>query len=175
MHIFHIATAADWKAAEASGAYTTSTLGRTLEEEGFIHASRRAQVQPTFLRFYRDVREPLLLLTIDTDRLDVPWREDPVGDDTYPHLYGALAPSAVIRAQPLDRRGGTGSLTSMFVSEMARRIGLVLLAMVASGIGAMIGGRSDSEWGPFLGASVGLVVGLVVGGAGAAVVLGRRR
>ncbi len=108
MQIFHIATAADWEAAQASGAYTTSTLGRTLDEESFIHASRREQVKPTFTRFYRGVREPLVLLTIDTDRLDVPWREDPVGDDTFPHLYGALSPSAVVRTQPLDRRAAPG-------------------------------------------------------------------
>ncbi|MBA3781713.1 MAG: DUF952 domain-containing protein [Nocardioides sp.] len=170
MQIFHIATAGDWEAAKASGAYTTSTLGRTLDEEGFIHASRREQVKPTFTRFYRDVREPLLLLTIETDRLDVPWREDPVGDDRYPHLYGALSPSAVVRTQPLDRRGGTGSLTSMFVQEMAWRIGLVLLVMIVSGIGAALGGRNESEWGPFLGA----MVGLLIGGTATAAVLRRR-
>ncbi len=162
MHLFHIATAADWKAAQASGAYTTSTLGRTLDEEGFIHASRREQVQPTFARFYRGVREPLLLLTIDTDRLDVAWREDPVGDDTFPHLYGALSPSAVIRTQPLDRHGGTGSMTGSMVQEMAWRVGLVLMAMIISGVGASLGRRTEGEWGAFLGAVAGLVIGGVV-------------
>ena len=43
--IFHIATVADWEAAQRSGSYTTSTLGRTLVEEGFIHASRADQWQ----------------------------------------------------------------------------------------------------------------------------------
>lgn len=170
MHLFHIATVADWESAKASGAYTTSTLGRTLDEEGFIHASRREQVQPTFARFYRGVTEPLLLLTIDTDRLDVPWREDPVGDDTFPHLYGALSPSAVIRTQPLDRHGGTGSMTASLVHEMAWRIGLGLMAMAASAVGATLGRWSDSEWGPFLGAVAGLVV-----GAGVALAVHRRR
>ena len=31
--IFHIAAAADWTAAQRSGTYTTSTLGRTLAED----------------------------------------------------------------------------------------------------------------------------------------------
>ncbi len=105
MRIFHIATAADWRAAQESGGYTTSTLARTLEEEGFIHASRREQVQPVWQAFYSEVDEPLVLLTIDTDKLDVPWREDPVGDDTFPHIYGPLNPHAVVEVQPLDRRG----------------------------------------------------------------------
>jgi len=63
--------------------------------------------------FYADVRGPLVLLTIDTDRLTSPWQEDPVGDDTFPRVYGPINPSDVVRVQPLDRRGGTGSITSL--------------------------------------------------------------
>jgi uncharacterized protein (DUF952 family) len=108
MRIFHIATAADWRAAQQSGSYTTSTLGRTLEEEGFIHASRREQVQPVWQAFYRDAEEALVLLTIDTDKLEVPWREDHVGDDTFPHIYGPLSPGAVVEVERLERGGGPG-------------------------------------------------------------------
>jgi len=36
--IYHIATAADWARARRDGAYTTSTRGRTLREEGFLEA-----------------------------------------------------------------------------------------------------------------------------------------
>ena len=52
MRIFHIATAADW-APHSARHYTTSTRGRTLEQEGFIHASRREQV-PTSGALYAD-------------------------------------------------------------------------------------------------------------------------
>jgi uncharacterized protein (DUF952 family) len=105
MRIFHIATVADWAEALGSGHYATSTRGRTLEQEGFLHASRREQVAGTFAAFYADAGEPLVLLTIETDRLDVPWREDPVGEDTFPHLYGPLSPTAVVAADLLDERG----------------------------------------------------------------------
>lgn len=105
MRIFHIATLSDWDDARESGGYTTSTVGRTLEDEGFLHASRRDQVAGVFERYYRDLDQPLVLLTIDTDRLDVPWREDPVGDDTFPHVYGALSPAAVVEVEPLDADG----------------------------------------------------------------------
>lgn len=101
MQIFHIATAADWAAAQASGSYTTSTRGATLAEVGFIHASRAEQTEGVRRMFYADVTEPLVLLTIDTDRLDVPWREDAVGDDTFPHVYGPLATDAVVDVRPL--------------------------------------------------------------------------
>ena len=102
MRIFHIATVNDWRTALASGSYTTSTRGRTLEQEGFLHASREDQTAGVWDRYYRDAGEPLILLTIDTDRLDVPWREDSVGGDTYPHVYGPLSPAAVVDVRPMD-------------------------------------------------------------------------
>ncbi len=104
MQIFHIATAADWTEARETGAYTTSTRGVTLEQEGFLHASRADQVGDVYDRYYADADEPLVLLTIETDRLEVPWREDPVGEDTFPHVYGPLAPAAVLEARPISAR-----------------------------------------------------------------------
>jgi len=108
VEIFHIATASDWSSAQQSGAYATSTRGRTLEDEGFLHAARREQVPGVFNRYYHDAGEQLVLLTIDTDLLDVPWREDPVGADSFPHIYGPLSPSAVTKVLPLDPRVGDG-------------------------------------------------------------------
>jgi uncharacterized protein (DUF952 family) len=103
--LFHVATAADWAAAQASGRYTTSTLGVTLEQEGFIHASRGDQWEDVRRRYYADVADPLVLLVIDVARLTSPWREDPVGDDTFPHVYGPIDPAAVVAAVPLAPLG----------------------------------------------------------------------
>jgi uncharacterized protein (DUF952 family) len=101
--VFHIASGADWAAAQETGRYTTSTRGRTLAEEGFIHASRAEQWRAVRDRFYGDVTEPLLLLEIDTDLLDVPLVEEevPGTGETFPHLYGPLSTAAVLRAVPL--------------------------------------------------------------------------
>jgi uncharacterized protein (DUF952 family) len=161
-HVFHIATAADWTAAQRSGAYTTSTRGVTLEQEGFIHCSRRGQVAGVWKSFYADAGEPLVLLTVDTGRLTSPWQEDPVGETTYPHVYGPINTSAVVRAQALDARGGTGSFTGMFAHEMFVRIGLFMLAMLLAVIGSALGRRTSSDWGEFGGALAGLAVGIVV-------------
>ncbi len=109
MRIFHIAQVADWEAAQASGAYTVSTLGRSLEEEGFIHASRADQVRGTYDAFYAGRGLDLVLLTIDTDLLDIPWQEDPVGDTTFPHLYGPIAPAAVTEVRPIAEALGSGA------------------------------------------------------------------
>jgi len=104
--IYHLATQADWDAAQESGAYTTSTRGVTLEEEGYLHASRADQWEGVRERFYRDVEEPLVLLEIDTDRLGVPWVEEspaPGVTETFPHVYGPLRPGAVVSVTPLSR------------------------------------------------------------------------
>lgn len=105
MLIYHVATAADWEAAQASGAYTTSTYGVNLEEEGYLHASRADQWEGVRERYYADVTEPLVLLEIDTDLLDVPVVEEapaPGMNETFPHIYGPLKPTAVVAVTPLD-------------------------------------------------------------------------
>ena len=112
MRIFHIATLVDWERARQTGAYTTSTVGRSLDDEGFLHASRREQVAEVFERYYRDVPDALVLLTIDTDLLEVPWREDQVGEQTYPHIYGPLAPGAVVAVQPITGSGDGARFTA---------------------------------------------------------------
>lgn len=129
--IFHIATAADWQRTLDSGTYTTSTVGVTLEEEGFIHASRRDQVQGVFDRYYASLGEDLVLLTIDTARLTSEVRVEAVGSDTYPHVYGPINRTAVVDVVPLDRRGGAETLMSLWITNMAVRMGIALAVMAA--------------------------------------------
>ena len=105
MRIYHIATVSDWERAQHDGAYTTSTLGVTLEQEGYLHASRADQWEGVRDRYYADVEEPLVLLEIDTDLLDVPLVEEPPApgvEETFPHIYGPLKPDAVVSVMPLS-------------------------------------------------------------------------
>ncbi len=133
--IFHIATEADWRRTLATGTYTTSTVGVTLEQEGFIHASRREQVAGVFDRYYRRLGERLVLLTIDPGRLtDAEVRVEAVGDDTYPHVYGPINRTAVVAVAPLDRHGAPETLTTLWVKGMAHRMGVAVLVMVLVGL-----------------------------------------
>jgi uncharacterized protein (DUF952 family) len=101
--IYHIATAADWALAQAAGQYTTSTLGRTLAEEGFIHASTAEQVAPVANMFYQG-RPDLVLLVLDPGRVQPEIRFEPVpgSDEPFPHIYGPLNTDAVVQTRRLE-------------------------------------------------------------------------
>jgi uncharacterized protein (DUF952 family) len=103
--LYHIATVPDWQQAQRGGEYRTSTRGRTLSEEGFIHASTGAQVLPVANAFYRDERQDLVLLVLDTGRIAAEIRYEPVPGwaDPFPHIYGPLDAAAVVQAVPLER------------------------------------------------------------------------
>jgi glutathione S-transferase len=103
--LYHIATAPDWDRARQEGEYRTSTRGRTLSEEGVIHASTAAQVLPVANVVYLDEQQDLVLLVLDTSRIEAEIRREPVPGwaDPFPHIYGPLNVDAVIRAVPLER------------------------------------------------------------------------
>lgn len=106
--LLHIAERHHWEAAQDAGVpYAMSTLGRTLDEEGFIHCSKDpAQVEGVLSRFYSAVpRKDLVLLVIDASRLDSPVRHEPADGELFPHVYGPIPVSAVIdvRSMPETR------------------------------------------------------------------------
>jgi uncharacterized protein (DUF952 family) len=102
--ILHVATARDWQAALAAGEYRVSTLGATIDEVGFIHASTPEQVHATAQRFYADVSEPLVVLVLDEDALvaaGIPVvHEDAGNGELFPHLYAALPVDLVLDVRP---------------------------------------------------------------------------
>jgi uncharacterized protein (DUF952 family) len=156
-HLFHIATLADWEETVRSGSYSTSTRGRTLAEEGFIHASRADQWQGVRAAFYADATEPLVLLEIDPGRLDVPVVEEavPGSDQTFPHIYGPLPATAVVSVRRLD-----GSFSQTFTREVLANamLGIVLIAVVL--VGVVVGTAIDERRGPWTGLLAGLLAGL---------------
>lgn len=187
MRIFHIATLTDWQDAQATGTYAISTRGRTLAEEGFIHASRGDQWQGVRERYYSDVTEPLVLLSIDTDLLTSPVVEEglPGSEETFPHVYGPIQVDAVVTVVPLDAATGTPavlaptgagepagspSFSALFLREVFHQLLLASVVLAVVVVGTLVGRGSGGEWGPLLGAAAGLVLGVL-----AARVISRRR
>lgn len=192
--IFHLALAGDWADAQSTGTYAVSTVGRTLAEEGFLHAARGDQWQAVRERYYAEVTEPLVLLRIDTDRLDVPVVDEPAsagGKETFPHIYGPLPVGAVVAVIPLSSpspaadqapapaparpRPTTGpspqaSFSAVYFREMFTNAALILLVVALGFTGILVGSAIEADAGPGIGGIIGTASGVV-----AAVILHRRR
>lgn len=111
MRILHAALPDDWAASRRSGSYSTSTRGRTLAEEGFIHASTRAQASGVLDAFYADVLR-IELLVLDVEALTaagspVRWDDVPGAPGPFPHVYGPIpVPAAVVASIDVAHRAG---------------------------------------------------------------------
>jgi uncharacterized protein (DUF952 family) len=98
--VYHIVSREDWEAAQAKGEYRPASV----DVQGFVHCSTRAQVVPTANRYFHG-EDGLVLLCIDTAIVTSPLRyeppempgHDPDDHELFPHLYGALNLDAVKR------------------------------------------------------------------------------
>jgi uncharacterized protein (DUF952 family) len=102
--LLHICSRADWERAQQRGEHRPESLSNA----GFVHLSAPNQVHLPANRLYAG-RTDLVLLHVDTSRLEAPLRWEP-GDPTdpaammFPHLYGPLPAQAVIAVT--DYRAG---------------------------------------------------------------------
>jgi uncharacterized protein (DUF952 family) len=113
--ILHIAHHNDWKAWASSGYYKPSSL----DLDGFIHCSTIEQTVETANQYFAN-QQDLVLLCIDKDKLKADVRyEAPAGvhdqraGSLFPHIYGLLNVSAVVRVVEFahySRRSSTLSL-----------------------------------------------------------------
>jgi uncharacterized protein (DUF952 family)/uncharacterized protein YciI len=96
---YHLVPADTWAARDPSSAYAAPSLAA----EGFIHCTDGAAAMvDTANRHYREDPRAFLVVTVDLDATGSPWQfDDQAG--LYPHIYGMIAPAAVIRTQPIPR------------------------------------------------------------------------
>jgi uncharacterized protein (DUF952 family) len=105
--LLHLCETDVWQAARSRGELRPSSLS----DVGFVHLSTAEQVHLPANRLYAD-RTDLVLLYVDPARLDSEVRWEPgVPTDPesmlFPHLYGPLPISAVVRVTPY-RPGADG-------------------------------------------------------------------
>jgi uncharacterized protein (DUF952 family)/uncharacterized damage-inducible protein DinB len=102
--LHHLALVEDWEGAIASGGpYRVSTIGRSLDQVGYIHLSFADQVAATARRHYAG-REDVLVLEIEPRRLHSEVRLEPAdgSSERFPHLYGPLPLDSVVSVRPLS-------------------------------------------------------------------------
>jgi uncharacterized protein (DUF952 family) len=106
-YVFKIMTASEWMGTQEEGVFTGSPVDR---EDGFIHFSSVSQVKETARRHFAG-QDGLMLIWVDeasiADKLK--WEPSRSGS-LFPHLYGALPLSAVMRCDSL-LRNPAGELT----------------------------------------------------------------
>ncbi len=96
--IYHMCRKAEWAAAEAAGSYRGSSQDAT---DGFIHFSTAKQIRES-ARKHRAGQADLVLVTVDATRLGAALKwESSRGGALFPHLYGLLPLSAVLRVDAL--------------------------------------------------------------------------
>jgi uncharacterized protein (DUF952 family) len=110
--LVHLCSKADWLAAQARGELRPGSL----DAVGFVHLSTAEQVHLPANRLYAG-RTDLVLLRVDSARLSSPVRWEPgVPTDpdgmVFPHLYGPLPTSAVIRVTSY-RPGADGRFAAL--------------------------------------------------------------
>jgi uncharacterized protein (DUF952 family) len=97
-HVYHLIPKSAWEQLPP-GPYRHDSL----QTEGFIHCSNRAQVAWAANKFYAQEND-LLALQIDIDRLTSPLKdEDPGIGQTFPHIYGPIDRAAMVGVEPLQR------------------------------------------------------------------------
>lgn len=90
--IYHVVPKNQWQQALQQGFYEAPSLAA----EGFIHLSKAEQVSGVLQRYYKDVRD-LLLLHVEESKLTAPLKYEnaPSVNEDFPHLFGRLNLDAV--------------------------------------------------------------------------------
>ncbi len=111
--LYHIARKEDWEKAKITGTYTISTLGKTLDQVGYIHMSFAPQVKLVADFIYTNTTD-LVLLKINPDKLTAQVKVEPVGSGKkFPHLYGPLNVTAVVEIRDYAP-GNNGEFPAVF-------------------------------------------------------------
>lgn len=96
---FHLVPAETWTSRDPEAAYAAPSLAR----EGFIHCTDGpAAMVATANRHYSGDPRAFLVLTVDLDATGSPWHYDDAAL-LYPHVYGPIAPAAVLGVVPIPR------------------------------------------------------------------------
>ncbi|MEC9283146.1 MAG: DUF952 domain-containing protein [Bdellovibrionota bacterium] len=94
--IYHIADKFDWE--KSSKEYNHPSL----DSEGFIHCSTGKQFIATYLKYYKN-KTNLLVLEIDSFAAGnlLKWELAPSRGEDFPHIYSPIKKSWVIDSYPL--------------------------------------------------------------------------
>lgn len=95
--VYHVCKREDWQKFRENDSFLGSLKN---QKNGFIHLSKASQLNRTLAKFFKGRSDLVCLLVRYPDIEDqVKWEGN---SDLYPHLYGALPLSAVLKEQKLE-------------------------------------------------------------------------
>jgi uncharacterized protein (DUF952 family) len=95
--VYHVTMPDYWEQFVAKTAYVAPTF----EEEGFIHCCIESQMEYVLTTYFRGVPK-LVLLEIATEKLTATLRMEAANGQVFPHIYGAINKTAIIKVKPLN-------------------------------------------------------------------------
>ncbi len=84
--IYKICKTSEWTSAKKKGKFIGTKKDM---EDGFIHFSKKSQVQSTLKKYFTNI-DNLILLKVSTARLENLIYEKSFGNNFFPHLYSHL-------------------------------------------------------------------------------------
>lgn len=105
MQIAHICKKYNWERALKEGSYNSFSL----TEEGFIHCCSPEQIYDVADRFFKGEND-LIVLWIDTIKVQSEIRFEEADDDIFPHVYGPINLDTIDRVSDLKFDGNNFSL-----------------------------------------------------------------
>lgn len=101
MLLLHVAKKMDWEKSLNEGKYGQFSLNK----DGFIHCSVVEHLVEVANNNLKQVEEPLVVLCIDTDRLDakIKWEKRGNKGISFPHVYGLINTESVIEVVPFNK------------------------------------------------------------------------
>lgn len=96
---YHLTITDEWEAQKNNEAYKPGAF----DHDGFIHCTNGLDLLTEIANmFYKGSPEERVILVLDVSKVESHIRyDDP--EERFPHIYGALNPSAVIAELPVER------------------------------------------------------------------------
>lgn len=99
--IYHICKKKDWENALENGFYKPENY----EKDGFIHFSKAEQVCDTANRYYKKIKDLVVLEVEDREDTFVRFENPPENPGVlFPHYYGILPVEKVLRVLPFPKQ-----------------------------------------------------------------------
>jgi uncharacterized protein (DUF952 family) len=95
---YKILTRGEWESLNAEGTFAGAPVDLA---DGYIHLSAPDQVAETAAKHFAG-RDDLVLVEVDLAKLEAVKWEPSRGGQLFPHIYGPLPLTAVVRAEPLQ-------------------------------------------------------------------------